>query len=223
MIPKILHQIWINPNSPELPDKFQVYRDGWLALHSDWQYKLWNLDNLDFTPSRMDLIKSAPNFAQMSDILRYEILFRYGGVYIDIDFECLKNIDSILKDVKNFACSEDGYHITNAIIGAEPNSVYMERCINALPKRVGIEATSVETGPYLFTRVLLSQGLASDFILFPQEWFYPYHCSELHRANENFPQAYAVHRWAGSWTEENHLFNRARRKVLSLLRRFGII
>jgi mannosyltransferase OCH1-like enzyme len=221
MIPKIFHQIWINPKCPELPDKFRAYRDSWLALHPNWEYKLWNLDNLDFTPRRMDLIRSAPNFAQMADILRYEILQRHGGIYIDTDFECLRNIDVILEGVKNFACSEDGYHITNAIIGAERNSTYMERCLNALPKQVGIEATAVETGPYLLTRVLLNNGLAGDFTLFPREWFYPYGCDEPDRANEHFPRAYAVHRWAGSWIEDNHFFTRIRRKVkrtLNLLR-----
>ena len=27
-----------------------------------------------------------------SDILRYEILYKYGGVYIDTDYECVTNI-----------------------------------------------------------------------------------------------------------------------------------
>ena len=28
-----------------------------------------------------------------SDIARYEIIYRYGGVYIDTDFECLRPLD----------------------------------------------------------------------------------------------------------------------------------
>lgn len=222
MIPKIFHQIWINKDSPELPEKFRAYRDGWLALHPDWEYKLWNLDNLDFTPQRMDLISSAPNYAQMADVLRYEILLRHGGIYLDTDFECLRNIDPILVGVKNFACSEDGRSITNAIIGAELNSIYMERCVRALPKRVGILNTSVETGPGLLTRVLLGEGLAGDFTLFPREWFYPYNYNETHRANEQFPKAYAVHRWAGSWGDDDRFFTRAHRKIRSLLRLYGV-
>lgn len=218
MIPKIFHQIWINPNSPELPDEYRAYRDGWLALHPDWDYKLWNLDNLDFTPKRMDLIKSAANYAQMSDVLRYEILLRYGGVYLDTDFECLRNIEPILEGVKNFSCSEDGRYICNAIIGAEPNSIYMQRCVNALPERVGIKITSVETGPYMFSWVLLNYGIGSDFVLFPREWFYPYDWDELHRANEEFPEAYAVHRFAGSWGKDVTFLQRVRRKIKSVIR-----
>jgi mannosyltransferase OCH1-like enzyme len=203
MIPRIFHQIWINKKNPELPEKFRIYRDSWLKFHPDWKYKLWNLDNLDFTPSRMDIINIAPNYAQIADILRYEILFRHGGVYMDTDFECLRNIDCILEGVRNFACSEDGCSITNAILGSEPNSCYMARCVNALPVRLGRTSPPDETGPGLLTRVLLGGGLASDFTLFPQEWFYPYNWNEPHRANEYFPQAYAVHHWAHSWGELN--------------------
>ncbi|MGZ5017291.1 MAG: glycosyltransferase [Methylobacter sp.] len=224
MIPRVFHQIWINKINPELPEKFRAYRDGWLALHPDWEYKLWNLDNLDFTPKRMDILNSAQNYAQMADILRYEILLRYGGVYLDTDFECLRNIDPILVGVKNFSCSEDGRSISIGIIGAEPNSIYMERCLSALPERVGITTTSDETGPGLFTQVLLGGGLASDFTLFPRAWFYPYHYDEPHRANERFPEAYAVHRWACSWGNPDKRFStRVYRKINRLLRTYGVL
>lgn len=218
MIPRVFHQIWINRNNPELPEKFCAYRDSWLTLHPDWEYRLWNLDNLGFTPRRMDLISSAPNYAQMADVLRYEILLRHGGVYLDTDFECLRNIDSILVGVKNFSCSEDGRHISIGIIGAEPNSIYMERCISTLPERLGETSPSDETGPHFFTRALLNGGLADDFTLFPREWFYPYNWNELHRANEHFPQAYAAHHWAHSWIDtDRRLLTRVRRKIKRVL------
>jgi mannosyltransferase OCH1-like enzyme len=219
MIPKVFHQIWINPNSPALPEQFQVYRDGWLALHPDWDYKLWNLDNLDFTPRRMDLIKTASNYAQMADILRYEILLRNGGVYLDTDFECKRNIEPLLDGVKNFSCSEDGHYVSIGIMGAEPNSIYMERCLNALPERVGLNYTSVETGPHMFTWVLLNYGLSNDFTLFPREYFYPYSWQDKHRANESFPQAFALHRHAGSWSAAEHrLYTRVHRKIKRLFK-----
>ena len=224
MIPKVFHQIWINKENPELPEKFRIYRDGWLALHPDWEYKLWNLDNLDFIPRRMDLVSSAPNYAQMADILRYEILLRNGGVYLDTDFECLRNIDDILVGVKNFSCSEDAQSISIGIIGAEQNSIYMERCLKALPKHVGVNFTSVETGPGLLTRVLFGEGLAGDFTLFPQAWFYPYRCHELHLVNANFPEAYAVHRWAGSWGDsDNRFLSRVNRKIKRVLHNYSVL
>lgn len=213
MIPRIFHQIWINYENPELPDRFRAYRDGWLTKHPHWEYRLWNLENLDFSPRKLSLIKSAKNYAQMSDILRYEILLHHGGVYLDTDFECQKNIDPILNGVNNFACSEDNRIISIGIIGSVPNSVYMERCLNELPLELGLSSTPNETGPVHFTRVLLNYGLAGDFTLFPRQWFYPYNWDEPHRADETFPKAYAVHRWAHSWRPApQNLFARVLRR-----------
>ena len=58
----------------------------------------------------------------MSDILRYEILYQYGGLYVDIDFECLKNFDPLLKGLNFFAgLSNTGvFEINNALIAACP-------------------------------------------------------------------------------------------------------
>jgi mannosyltransferase OCH1-like enzyme len=219
MIPRVFHQVWINRKNPDLPDKFRAYRDGWLALHPTWEYRLWNLDNLDFVPQRINLLKSATVYSQMADILRYEILARHGGVYLDTDFECLRNIDPILVGVKNFSCSEDERSVSAGIIGAVKNSVYMERCVAALPEKLGQTNPAEETGPGLLTRVLLGGGLGGDFTLFPREWFYPYNWNEPHRASEQFPQAYAVHRWAHSWADaESGLMTKIRRKVQRLLR-----
>ncbi len=118
MIQRIFHQIWINDEEPALPSKWGAMRDSWLQNNPGWDYKLWNLTNLDFEPSHQHLIDSAPNYAQVSDLLRYQILLRHGGVYIDTDFECFRGIDGILSGVDNFACSEDGRYIGNAILGA---------------------------------------------------------------------------------------------------------
>lgn len=218
MIPRVFHQVWINRSNPDLPENFRAYRDGWLALHPDWEYKLWNLDNLDFVPQRLDLLNSAKVYSQMADILRYEILLRHGGVYLDTDFECLRNIDPILAGVKNFSCSEDGRSVSVGILGAVPNSIYMKRCVAALPAKLGQTNPAAETGPGLMTRVLLGDGVAGDFTLFPREWFYPYNWNEPHRANEQFPQAYAVHRWAHSWVDTDRSFlTRVGRKVKRVL------
>lgn len=215
-IPKIFHQIWINKKNPNLPQKYAEYRDTWLANHPTWEYKLWNLDNLDFKPSRPDLIKQAPNYAQISDILRYEILLKHGGIYIDTDFENFKNIEKIIDGVDNFSCSEDGFNITNAIIGASPGSAYMQRCLDALPKKVGLKNTAEETGPGFLTHVLLEKGLGNDFVLFPRVWFYPYGWNETHLENMSFPEAYAAHRWAHSWGGDT-LKVKIRRKIHKIL------
>ncbi|CAF1355895.1 unnamed protein product [Rotaria sordida] len=54
------------------------------------------------------------------DILRFEILYQYGGIYIDLDFEPLKNLELLLHGVQAFVAYESEYFICNGILGAIP-------------------------------------------------------------------------------------------------------
>jgi mannosyltransferase OCH1-like enzyme len=147
--------------------------------------------------------------------LRYEILFKYGGVYIDTDFECIKSIDDLILNVNNFASSEDGVYLTNAIIGAEKNSLYIDRLLRTLPDKLGVNSIPEETGPVFFTKCIVGGGISSDFCIFPRKYFYPYLYSETHRANESFPDAYAIHRWDHSW--KGGIFSRIKQKIKKII------
>ncbi len=212
-IPRIFHQIWINERQPELPDVFRRYRDRWLELHPGWEYRLWNRENLDFTPRRPELIAQCRHYAQMADVLRLEVLYQHGGVYLDTDFEPLRPIDSLLQGAGHFFCSEDGAHVSNAIIGARPASPLISRLLDALPERLGVLPINLETGPLFVTRQLLGEGFDGDVRFVPGRLFYPYGWDEPHRAGESFPHALAVHRWAGSWAQSVGVIERLRRAL----------
>jgi len=219
LIPRIFHQVWINDSSPELPDEYRRYRDRWLELHPGWEYRLWNRDNLDFVQRRADLMSQCAHYAQMADVLRLEVLFQHGGVYLDTDFEPLRPIDAIVGgDAGHVFCSEDGAHISTGLIGARPRSPLIARLLDALPKRLGGQPVNVETGPSFVTRQLLAEGFDADVRVAPSRWFYPYGWDEPHRAGESFPEAFAVHRWAHSWGKPPTLRSRVGRGLRRILR-----
>jgi mannosyltransferase OCH1-like enzyme len=213
MIPRIFHQVWINDADPNLPEQFARYRDGWLRLHPGWEYRLWNLDNIDFPLRRPELLKIAGSYAQLADILRLEIIYQYGGVYIDTDFECLRSIEALVADSDLFFCSEDGKTLAAGIFGAKPAHALVRRLVDALPSQMGREPAATETGPGYVTRTLFNDGFPRDLTLFPRRYFYPYNWEELHRANEEFPDSYAVHRYAGSWVRPRTLREKVQRKL----------
>lgn len=37
----------------------------------------------------------APNYGQKTDILRYELLQKFGGLYVDMDMECIQSLDHL--------------------------------------------------------------------------------------------------------------------------------
>lgn len=199
MIPRVFHQIWINRDEPALPERYRAWHQSWLHHHPQWTLRLWNLDNLDFEPEQRALIDAAPSYAQKADILRYEILWRHGGVYIDVDFECLRPLDSVIAGLEHFVVSENGRVLSIGIIGARAGSPYLKRCIARLPARVGLAPPNIETGPAYFTQCLLGDGFGPDVAMLPSHWFYPYSMDQPERAAGPFPQAYAVHHWAATW------------------------
>ncbi len=92
IIPKIIHQIWVGPNKP--PAIFEKSQESIRRLHPDWEYKLWTDEDVaSFGLHNQDLYDQCDNYGEKADIFRYEILHRYGGMYLDVDFICLKPLD----------------------------------------------------------------------------------------------------------------------------------
>jgi inositol phosphorylceramide mannosyltransferase catalytic subunit len=218
MIPKTFHQIWINRAKPELPAEYAGYRDSWLRLHPEWDYKLWNLDNLDFPLRRPELIEQCKSYAQMADVLRMEVLWAHGGVYLDTDFECFKSIDALVAHLDVFSCSENGITVSTGFMGAAPKSRLIERLLMNMPDRLGALAPNLETGPGYVTRQVLGGGFGNEFALLPSRRFYPYAMGEPRATSLSHPAAYAAHHWAHSWLDpKDRLLSR---RILAKLRRW---
>ena len=99
-IPKIIHQTW---KHQDLPEDYARYRDTVLRLHPDWQHRLWtDADNHNFIATQhawfLPTYDSYKHEIERVDAVRYFILYTHGGVYIDLDMECLKPIDALLND-----------------------------------------------------------------------------------------------------------------------------
>jgi inositol phosphorylceramide mannosyltransferase catalytic subunit len=94
MFEKIVHQIWLQgvENIPE------SYRRGLESINKytpNWIHKIW--DEIDI----LNLLRQYPEYLhvyyklaylhQKVDFSRYVILYVYGGIYIDMDVELIKN------------------------------------------------------------------------------------------------------------------------------------
>jgi mannosyltransferase OCH1-like enzyme len=117
MIPKIIHQIWIGPNKQ--PDMWiNTFRIDYINKNPEYQYILWTEENInplfnDFPIYRI-VYDLETTYCGKSDILRYLILFLYGGIYIDADSVWIneKSFDSLLEQVNE----------SNVFAGKSPNN-----------------------------------------------------------------------------------------------------
>jgi hypothetical protein len=191
VIPKLLHWVWFGPKP--IPELHQRWIDGWLSLHPGWKHILWTDANRPALVNEAQFL-AADNFAEMSDIARYEILCRYGGVYVDTDTECLRSIEPLLAGVDAFAieAGDEELHTLNTTpLGAIPGHPWLKDVIARLPHSMEVGWGNMHrTGPKFLTG--LTQG-RSDVVIFSNQLF-------AASADEADPaEAYTIHHAARSW------------------------
>ena len=229
MIPKIIHQIWLGDKS-EMPVKLmKTVKD----MHFDWKYILWteenigNLINQDKFKIINDYKKSIGNkFTNLANIIRYEMLFEYGGIYIDADSICNKPFNDLLNS-EFFAAYENEVKkpglIANGIIGSVPRHPILEKCIyeikrmknSLLTKRPSFKTT----GPVFFTRIIDEYG-KENITIYPSWFFFPIHYSG-YIVNKNIDpdkDSYTNQLWLSTDKDQPSIIKRC----LNRLKRFGI-
>ena len=160
-IPKIVHQIWIGEN--KRPD---VWMDTVKKFSNDYgyEYKLWdntnvntlNLINKQYYDIEPQLHMNNKNYQLKSDILRYEILYNYGGIYIDADTVITngEKLNSIINEFSNdvgFGWEKDNTLIANGIIFSVKNGQFMKDCIDRIKNRDLTKLPYISTGPNYVT------------------------------------------------------------------------
>lgn len=159
MIPKLLHFIWLG-NNP----KPTSWINTWKKICDDYEIKIWTDDDVEKLNIMNENIykevcdKKGFRYNQKSDILRLEILYKYGGVYIDCDIICVKKIDKLLDD-EFFIFQEKKNLLSNSVVGAIKNNQIIKGLIDELPKKFDInESIWKSTGPRFLTNYLINNG-----------------------------------------------------------------
>ncbi len=94
-IPQILHFVWVSQylQDPQtVPDALLGRIKTWQAVNPNFEIRLWNNSVVKQTfPDLSELLQNIRVSAWISDILRYFILSKMGGLYLDTDFETTGN------------------------------------------------------------------------------------------------------------------------------------
>ncbi len=134
-IPKIIHQIWLGPKVP--PSFFATFQKKWKEFHPSWEYHLWTETELEELNLELkDIIDDSPNYAEKSDIIRCELLNRFGGVYLDVDMEPHFPLEELHQKYDFYAGLENPHRIATtdntvwlgiSIMASCPNHPVMRR------------------------------------------------------------------------------------------------
>lgn len=188
-----------------MPEAFVAHGETWRTHHPGWELVDWTEATLPPLRCQAAFDAAAGTPARQADLARYELLATRGGIYVDCDMECVRNVEDLLDGVRAFAAREDERIVNIAILGAVPGHPFFELAAAEAVRRVAAlpgAPTNEQTGPVMFTELLQAVGAAADVTVFGPECFYPYHYNEPERAGGPFPDAYAVHHWARSWAGE---------------------
>ncbi len=210
-IPKIIHFIWLG--SP-LPEKYKPFIERARALHPGWRVIVWTDTMVKKCKLyNQDLFDAATNWGEKSDILRLDLLWQYGGAYLDVDVKCLKPLDLLHEFYDLYAglgpiTNHIGW-VNNAVIAARPKHPIITRYREELRKTKDQTTIIYRTGPKVFTRICKEMlrscaAKCGRVILFPGSYFTPLAGNKqpIEPSDEKKyirPESLAIHYYDGNW------------------------
>ena len=217
MIPKIIHQTWKTEN---IPKKWKPFVQKVRELNPDWEYRLWtDLKNEEFVRNEFpDLFPVYQGFNRgimKADVIRYLIMYKIGGVYLDLDYEVLQAFHFgeekvILPKNRSINSGDTMDELGNCIFASEPQHIFWKDVINDLIKNPPVTNNYLDvldaTGPGFLTRIY-GEKLYTD-IYTPERLVYhpptPRNRRERKRLKNNGISLGIHHPW-GSWKERASL------------------
>jgi len=231
MIPKIIHQVWLQGAEHFQENRKNEYAQS-LSIQKffpDWEYHLWNQEEIkelidkDY-PKLTPLFINAPNLSYLSDLGRFALLHKYGGMYMDTDYIILKSFEHLLPPNVQFAAVyydaftrfdlftvSNWLHNTCFIASQAGHGILdeiMTEMINYGPYKKGDNVFAYNDNATLksYNRVLQKHMNEPDVLMISNYDLEPLHsfnqnktCSTAEECQKLFPAAYAVHTGVGSW------------------------
>lgn len=153
-----------------------------------------------------DLIVRACHLSQRSNIWRYEIVRKLGGLYIDTDVEPIRPIDELVDGKQAFAASylRESGHYTCSFFGAVPQHPWVCHLVAGLSERdpsislsMGSAYFSEKTALHPEVEILPGIAVLNDH----NPWFQPPGLVPQAKADRRSanPDTYAIHHWSSNW------------------------
>ena len=226
MIPKVIHYCWFGKS--ELPEDAQKCIASWKKFCPDYEIIEWNETNYDVRKNKyMSDAYDEKKWAFVSDYARIDIIYNYGGIYLDTDVELLRPLDELLKD-KMFCGWEsrdpilDEKRITyeNSVnlglgFGAEKNNIALKDILDLYEKLNFINedgSLNLMACPHYQTEILKQYGLddsqrtyqklKDEIIVYPESYFSPKSMTtgKITLTDET----YSIHHFSGTWIEKKN-------------------
>ncbi|MFV0229240.1 glycosyltransferase [Empedobacter falsenii] len=201
MIPKIIHYCWFGGNP--LTESIKKNIETWKFFNLEYEIKEWNESNCNLTVNAF--VREAyanKKWAFVSDYIRVQKVYEYGGFYLDTDMEVTSSFEDLL--IYECVC---GFEMLNkpfsAFFGARNKHVFVEDMLNYYERQkefIQLPNTNI------FSKLLIEkynvnplsdsfQLVKDNVAVFPSTAF-----------SLDIPKNYVIHHFDGSWIETEQSF-----------------
>ncbi|MCQ2517891.1 MAG: hypothetical protein MJ119_03935 [Lachnospiraceae bacterium] len=210
VIPKRIHYMWLGGN--QIPETLLKCMDSWREFCTDYEIIRWDESNYDV--HKNDFVSQAYDngkFGFVPDYARIELLYEYGGIYLDTDVELKRNIDDLL--YREAFCGVEKWQVLNfgGCSGAVKGHKSLEPFLENWRKRKliredgtfdGISSGLIDTG------VAISHGYVIDgrnqtvngMDIFGYDYFHPY--DYMSGRLDITDDTHSVHHFHGGWLDD---------------------
>lgn len=201
-IPKIIHQLWIGEKP--MPTKMM---ETWKLKNPDFEYILW--DETRLATLKHDSYRPLNQIQELVgkvDIYRWNILYQFGGVFLDADSICLEPIDQELFLKRLAFATFENENVRAGLVaigtmGFIPKHPLIRDILDYLNTPELLDQISLykawySVGPGLFTRMLDTKKYNNMITIFPSYMFLPIHFTG--HIYKGYKKVYAYQEWSNT-------------------------
>jgi mannosyltransferase OCH1-like enzyme len=159
---------WIDNNSVSKETQTRLIENGLQIFNI---YDILNQEYTELDKYVLNLLSIFDNYGYKADIIRLYVVYKYGGIYSDIDSIWIKPLDNNFDfDFVSYRIDDECSNCTNSFFGFHKQSVFIKNALYNLKYTIRCFAQSnnyyifkthipVITGPVYLTRIIKESNL----------------------------------------------------------------
>lgn len=211
MIQKKINYIWLGGKPKS--NFANMCLETWREHLPDYEIIEWNENNLDLDKlcDENRFLKECRNrklWAFMADYLRLYILHYYGGIYMDVDVQVLRNFDDVLDNkmfigYEFFSRDHDDFVTEGTgIMASEPGNPIIKECLDFYDQEIW--NTDAYYIPTILTIVFARHDI-KDYKIYPADYFAPYDYRKKYSHDCLTDNTHTIHWFQASWHENKNV------------------
>jgi hypothetical protein len=155
LIPRIFHQIWLGPDP--FPDERVRLQETWRSHHPGWELRFWTEETLPAELRREEAAERLRAPWERAAAFALEAVWRFGGVYVETDVDCLGSLEPRIESAELFA------GLGGAVFGALAGHPTLDTALDdlRLPVAYGAGPAAATIGPALAFPEIELDGVAA--------------------------------------------------------------